>query len=244
MSITSHVLLVDAGFGLPSMLAVILDAYCRVQAVDRFRMAGRAFDRVAPDLLIFDVGVPDLDGGGFIESVKTRYPACRVVVVGGVADGTRLHRLSPFALDGAFRRGAEFGAVLSRVVRLLSLQVKWRAAELPFSPYVSRAMEHVAAGYHQSLTLEGAARAARISSSHLAHLFPDFTGFTFKQYVARVRVEIAKRLLRTTDAGLDAIAEQCGFCDAPHLSRVFRRRTGLRPGAYRRAVILAPDSEP
>lgn len=226
------------------MLSVILEAYCRVQAVGTLLTTVRALDRVGPDLVIVDVGLPELDGGCFIESVKARYPACRVIVVGGVADGQRLQRLPALVLDGAFRKGTEFGAVLSRVVRLLSLPVRWRAAHLPFSPYVSRALEYVAAGYQRSVTLAEAGRAVRISPSHLAHLFPDFTGVPFKQYVARVRVEVARQLLRANDVGLDAVAEQCGFCDAPHLSRVFRRQTGLRPGAYRRAALLAQDPEP
>ncbi|TMH89125.1 MAG: helix-turn-helix domain-containing protein [Betaproteobacteria bacterium] len=52
-----------------------------------------------------------------------------------------------------------------------------------------------------------------------------------------VRVEIIKRLLAETDDKLDIIAEQLGFCDAPHLSRVFRRICGCPPGEYRRQSV-------
>lgn len=52
--------------------------------------------------------------------------------------------------------------------------------------------------------------------------------------IADRRLERAKTLLRETTLSLERIAEICGFCDASHLSNVFRLRTGKPAGAYRR----------
>jgi AraC-like DNA-binding protein len=49
-------------------------------------------------------------------------------------------------------------------------------------------------------------------------------------------VEEAARRLADTDQPLAEIALACGFCDQSHLTRTFRRRTGLTPGAWRRAA--------
>ncbi|WP_247807639.1 AraC family transcriptional regulator [Bradyrhizobium sp. 4] len=46
---------------------------------------------------------------------------------------------------------------------------------------------------------------------------------------------MAQKLLLETDAGLDAIAERCGFCDVYHFSREFKRSTGTAPHTWRRA---------
>jgi AraC family transcriptional regulator len=56
-----------------------------------------------------------------------------------------------------------------------------------------------------------------------------------KEYIIKVRILAAKRLLLQTDDGLDALAEECGFADGSHMSRLFLRYTGQRPGKYRRA---------
>ena len=64
-----------------------------------------------------------------------------------------------------------------------------------------------------------------------------------KAYLTRLRVEMARRMLMETDAKLESIASAVGFCDAPHLSRVFMQYTRRRPGEYRqRPLKQAPTS--
>jgi YesN/AraC family two-component response regulator len=242
--IVSRIVVIDARAGLVAMLAVLLEKYCTVEWAATAMTAVQAVDDPAPDLVVVDLGLPGLDVACLADIVKERHPACRLVAVAGPDDDARLQRLATRRLDGAFRRGTDFGRLVCRVIALLSLDVKSPGAGQPFNPYVSRALEHVSANYHRPLTLDGVARSACVSASHLAHLFPDFTDLTLRHYVAKVRVDIARRLLATSEAGLDAVAEQCGFCDAPHLSRVFRRHTGTRPGAYRRSVMRALAARP
>jgi len=49
-----------------------------------------------------------------------------------------------------------------------------------------------------------------------------------------VRVEEAKRRLERTDAPVDDKGWQVGYEDAASFRRLFKRTTGLSPGAYRR----------
>ena len=53
----------------------------------------------------------------------------------------------------------------------------------------------------------------------------------------RLRIEHAQSLLTTTDAPLAEVARLCGFADAPHLTKAFRRATGTTPAAYRRSTL-------
>lgn len=50
-----------------------------------------------------------------------------------------------------------------------------------------------------------------------------------------IRVEQAKHLLRTTGRSATRIAADTGFCDLPHLIRVFRAHEGMTPEAFRQA---------
>jgi transcriptional regulator GlxA family with amidase domain len=50
-----------------------------------------------------------------------------------------------------------------------------------------------------------------------------------------IRVEQAKRLLRTTTRSATRIAADTGFCDLPHMIHVFRAAEGVTPDAYRKA---------
>jgi transcriptional regulator GlxA family with amidase domain len=59
------------------------------------------------------------------------------------------------------------------------------------------------------------------------------TDHTPISYVQRIRVERAKRLLETSDAGIEQISWTVGYEDAASFRRLFKRLTGLTPAAYR-----------
>ena len=60
------------------------------------------------------------------------------------------------------------------------------------------------------------------------------TGLSPLGYAQRLRVEDAKRRLERTEASVDEISWQVGYEDPAFFRRLFRRTTGLAPGAYRR----------
>ena len=58
-------------------------------------------------------------------------------------------------------------------------------------------------------------------------------GISPYQYAIRQRVERAKRLLKSKDLAIADIALECGFANQDHLTKMFRRLTGITPKAYR-----------
>lgn len=81
---------------------------------------------------------------------------------------------------------------------------------------------------------ELAARAHLSERSLLRH-FRTATGLTPHQYLLRLRLNQAARLLRESDASIADIAWRCGFRDSNHFSYQFHRRMGCRATAFRRA---------
>lgn len=64
--------------------------------------------------------------------------------------------------------------------------------------------------------------------------FTDATGFAPIDYVQRLRIEDAERRLERTDASADEIGWQDGYEDPAFFRRLFKRVSGLTPGAYRK----------
>lgn len=96
---------------------------------------------------------------------------------------------------------------------------------------VQQAIEDDPAADHRISAL--AARAA-MSPRHFSRVFSDEVGETPGQYVERIRVEHARRLLETTDATVTVIAARSGFGTAETMRRAFVRRIGVAPDHYRR----------
>ena len=98
---------------------------------------------------------------------------------------------------------------------------------------IGRAIDYLEAHLDERLSVAGLAAAATMSASHFARSFRAGTGEAVWAYVQRRRAERARELLMRTRWPLSRIAEACGFSDAGHLARAFRRRYGRTPGEAR-----------
>lgn len=103
------------------------------------------------------------------------------------------------------------------------------------SVLLARALEYIEAHLAEEISRDEVARAAGLSASRFSHLMRAKTGWSFSELLTRLRVDRACHLLRHTELGLVQIALESGFGDQSYFNRVFRKRTGATPGAYRRA---------
>ena len=78
------------------------------------------------------------------------------------------------------------------------------------------------------------ARKARMSPRTLARRFEAQAGTTPHQWLTHQRVLAAQRLLETSNASIERVAELSGFATPETLRHHFRRRVGTSPVAYRR----------
>ncbi|GGJ80654.1 helix-turn-helix transcriptional regulator [Pseudomonas matsuisoli] len=77
------------------------------------------------------------------------------------------------------------------------------------------------------------AQVAYLSPSHFHAQFKDSVGLTPHQYVLKVRLDHASRMLRESPLPLVRIAEECGFSSQSALTTAMRRYLGLTPGRLR-----------
>ncbi|MEH0195328.1 AraC family transcriptional regulator [Caulobacter sp. CCNWLY153] len=98
----------------------------------------------------------------------------------------------------------------------------------------SRAAAYVEHRLETTIRVVDLARAARLSPSYFSRAFKTTFGLSPQKYVVERRLTRAKRIMLTTDEPLCGIAVTCGFSDQAHLSRLFRRREGAPPNAWRR----------
>lgn len=85
----------------------------------------------------------------------------------------------------------------------------------------------------ERITREDLAKHLHTSVSALAHRYRAETGEPPMATLARMRMNLIKSLL-FRGYGLKAIADQTGFCDEFHLSKMFKRHEGVSPQEFRR----------
>lgn len=72
-----------------------------------------------------------------------------------------------------------------------------------------------------------------ISHSYLCKLFKETQKGTVKNYVVKVRINEACRLLETTDMSIQEIAYAVGFSDSVHFMKMFKKHMEKTPAQYR-----------
>jgi transcriptional regulator GlxA family with amidase domain len=85
----------------------------------------------------------------------------------------------------------------------------------------------------EKLASRDVARVAGLSAEHFCRAFKQVTGLRFTDYVARLRVEKASKLLRSTSHDISHVALLCGFHSIAQFNRTFRRVTQQTPTAVR-----------
>jgi AraC-like DNA-binding protein len=108
-------------------------------------------------------------------------------------------------------------------------------------PRACGALQFIQQNYAHELTLSNIAAAVSLSPFHLTRLFKRTLGISLYQHVLQVRVNSARSLLAAGTSGrsLAEIAAAVGFADQSHLTRHFKRITGVTPRQFRMTSAAA-----
>jgi len=113
--------------------------------------------------------------------------------------------------------------------------VERRSTDVMNSPHptVTEALRFIRQHAGEPISVPLIARHADVSRSTLDREFRRCLGRTTHEEIQRVRLDIAKRLLTTTDHPLRIVARQAGFRNEQYFSFVFRNALDVTPGQYR-----------
>lgn len=100
--------------------------------------------------------------------------------------------------------------------------------------WLGRAIERLRAEFVRPPSLAELAADCGVHPVYLCAAFRSAHGCSPGEYVRRLRIDHARRLLTTTQQSVSAIAFASGFSDQSHLTRQFRAATGMTPAEFRR----------
>lgn len=87
--------------------------------------------------------------------------------------------------------------------------------------------------YQEPLSIPLVAESVYLTPNYVSAVFKQETGKTFGEYLASVRMEKAKELLREPDIKVQDVAQLVGFENAAYFSTVFKKQIGMTPQEYR-----------
>ncbi|WP_077610308.1 bifunctional transcriptional activator/DNA repair enzyme AdaA [Clostridium sp. Marseille-P2415] len=104
----------------------------------------------------------------------------------------------------------------------------------PMKEIAEKAKQLLEQSFHKRLELDRKLKDMGISLRRMAEIFKEEYGITLFEYVGRLRLAEAKRLLSDTDDGIIDVAYSAGFNGVSSFYRFFKNRTGMSPARYRK----------
>ena len=100
---------------------------------------------------------------------------------------------------------------------------------------IIKAKNYININYSRDLNLDEVAESVFLSPNYFGWLFKKEMKMTFIEYLTKVRLNNAKRLLEKTQDSIQIISEKVGFNDPNYFSQVFLKYFAIRPTDYRKS---------
>lgn len=145
------------------------------------------------------------------------------------------------AVHARSRSGAP-GFDVGRTAAAFNVLAAWHLAqqslkrENRMAKTIHDAEHYLAEHYAEPVNIAQLAKKLGVAYSHFRRAFRAQTGFAPWQYIMHLRLSHAKRLIASSEATLDDIADQLNFNSASHLSLAFKQTFGSSPTLWRQQL--------
>ena len=206
---------------------------------------------IVPDLIITDVMMPGMDGFEFCRRLRASGALNHIPVIMVTAKCTHEDKMAGLeaGADAFLEKPFHADELNVRVVKLLEqrslLQQKWSsdiddgARDLSGIPESSRKFINDFTDAVNNCLKTGEldhntiADALCITRIQLNRKVKAITGLTTTEYISRIRISLAKKLLDNPDMLIGDIAQRCGVEDVAYFSSFFKKATGYTPSGWR-----------
>lgn len=104
------------------------------------------------------------------------------------------------------------------------------------SALVNRVVDVIEQHLTEAVTVQFIAEELGLNRCYLSTQFKRETGRNLHDFVNRMKIDEATRLMVTTEYSVAEIASLLGFCSPSHFQSIFKKVTGMNPSKYREGV--------
>jgi len=202
-----------------------------------------------PDMIVMDILIPEMDGLQALQEIRKFLPQACVMILSACSDfsyaqtAIRL-RVQEYLLKpikpSIFKQ--VFHDLLTSVatcqVHADEEIVERKTNEVYF---IEKSIKYIHDNFKQKLSLQLVSSNVFLNPQYFSRIFKQEIGVTYINYVNKLKIEYACKLLETTGYPAYRISSECGFTDPSYFNRVFVQQMNITPKAYRRIHLY--DSE-
>ena len=212
-------------------------------------------------IVIMDISMPELNGVEAAEQIRRLDEDCEIIFLTAYDEFSYAKRAIAFhALDYLLKpcEEEELTAVMEEAVGRIQKREQFEklhmeqempeetGAEMPepdleeepdepdrLGQAAEKIRRYIRKNYMKDISMQDAARMMNYSDAYFCKLFKQCFDQNFTAYLARFRINEARRLLQDKNASVREVSMLVGYYDANYFAKVFKRIAGMNPSEYR-----------
>ena len=179
-----------------------------------------------------------------LSNIRSMFDKAKLGILFGNETAEQLQsRLLNFHTKHGFYGVIELLSILNELSRCNSMQLLSNSSkELANQPKfnsrrIQDAIEHMRSNFQRLVSLNEVAEKANMTPTAFSRYFKNYTGINFVESLNNFRLGQACKLLIDTNKSVAEIAYECGFNNISNFNRIFKRKKGLTPKAFREEYV-------
>lgn len=117
--------------------------------------------------------------------------------------------------------------------QIIDLSNMMKNNSVKYTPIIQQVVNYINKNYYEELSLKTLSQKYKINSSYLGQLFAKEVGYSFSEYLNKVKNMKAKDLILNTNMKINDIAKEVGYLDTSYFYRKFKNFYGVSPATLR-----------
>lgn len=189
-----------------------------------------------PDIILADICMPKLSGLEFIRQLKEKIKQkSHIIIISGFNEFEYARQAISLGVNDYLLKPVR-EEELKESIRKCSpdiIEVKNGEKEINTTSYIDDCLKLLKEEYkNKDMSLKTVAFKLSINPDYLSHKLREETGYSFKEWLTKLRIKTATELLDTRKYTVYEVADMVGYSNPHYFSTVFKQFTGKSPKNY------------
>ena len=192
-----------------------------------------------PDVVFADIRMPGLSGLELLQAIPEVSPESKVVIISGYAEFSYAQEaVQHHAYDYLLKpiKPEELSRVMTAIINERDGVTDEERMPVVSDRMIDNVLSDIREHYMEDISLTSLSAKYNISMGHLSKLIKEQLSVNFSDYIASLRIQRAKELLRDDSLSIQEISEIVGYNDYFYFTKVFKKVEGISPSKYRKSI--------
>ncbi|GIW48806.1 MAG: hypothetical protein KatS3mg079_282 [Caloramator sp.] len=103
--------------------------------------------------------------------------------------------------------------------------------------YIEKAIKYIHENYYKDINMAMVSNYVSLNYSYFSQIFKEYIGLNFVDYLKKIRIEEAKKLLEINDYKIYEVGEKVGYKNSKQFAKIFKEIEGISPIEYRQKLF-------